>query len=475
MRDEKAMVRSKLRQDWRASREQGMTLIELLTVLAIVTALMGLSAGIYQRIRHGHALPAAVSQVSSVLRAARNYALTAGIPSKVFIEPQSADPDSLTPGRITAFGYETAAAWHFEDLRPADRSSAEPIDPGTEVQGALNEQAVVQGECYPVKGKIGTGIEFVNDGASIVADHRPRYHSPTGFSLEAWTLFFPPPLTEKDLRGKSSRKGAWKDPRREDRYAVISKHGSYEIGLLGDGACYVLIGDLDTPEESYFAATRGGVVLENRWAHLHCRYDGLSLTVEVDGTERECIPLDFELVDPDDWPPFPPSVPWSDGRLSISHPTYMFLGVIDQPKIRMAIEPRTFDLPAGIYFLNDPQVIRFDTRGSLDPLYHVEPVVVRLANFPRADLQPPEESDGLTGVATPAPNVESMADAEDDEEPEVGDPMAALAKYLEENTEGGVSSEAAGKRDATDQEAGEDGDRGEVQSVIVDLTGTIRG
>ncbi len=459
-------------------RQSGMTLIELLTVLAIVAALMGVSAAVYTNVRHSHALPAAGSQVSSVIRAARNWALTAGIPSKVFIEPQDVDLESNEPGRITAFGYELVAAWHFEDVGSTDPSvESSPISLDTVLVGALNERATVHGECYPARGKIGSAIEFANDGAAIVADHRPRYHSPTGFSLEAWVQFYQPDLTESQSRSaQKNKRGVWRDPRREERYAVISKHGSYEMGVLGDGAVYVLIGDLETEEEDYFAATRGGVVQNSEWAHLRVSYDSLSVTIEIDGSERESIPIGFEMVDPADYPGKPKTVPRSDGHLSISNPSSMFLGIIDQPKVRMAVEPRVYHLPAGIYFLQEKSIIRFDTRGSLDPLYHTQPVVVRVANFPRPALRPDETtSTGMTAVVTPV-NPDELQSLADPDSTEVGDPLAALAEYLKEHAEGEVKAEGTQARDAREDELQvEDAEGGQVQSVIVDLTGTIRG
>ncbi|MCA8962319.1 MAG: prepilin-type N-terminal cleavage/methylation domain-containing protein, partial [Planctomycetes bacterium] len=197
-------------------RDTGLTLIELVVVLGIVATLLGISSAIYQRVRQANALPAAASQVSSVVRAARNYALTSSLPSKVFVQPQKAESDA--PGKITAFGFELVAAFHFEDLRPGEGERVGAIPRGTRVEGALNEFGTVQGECYPVRGKVGTAIDFVNEGASIVSEHRPRYNSSVGFSLEAWVQFYPPELTDRERAiVEKNRNGVWEDPRRDSR------------------------------------------------------------------------------------------------------------------------------------------------------------------------------------------------------------------------------------------------------------------
>ncbi|MFQ5655520.1 MAG: hypothetical protein ACE5GW_12420, partial [Planctomycetota bacterium] len=276
-------------------------------------------------------------------------------------------------------------------------------------------------------------------------------------------------------------------PRREERFAVIAKHDSYEMGLLGDGAVYVLLGRLDG-DDSYTAVTRGDEVVAARWSHLRVTYDGVSLAVEVDGIEREWFPDGFHLIDPDDWPPFPDVVPASDGDLTVSHQLRFFMGLIDEPKVRVALEPRSYSLPSGIELLGRERTIRFDSRGSLDPLYHSRPVVVRVADLPDEE-DPGEPRKGTTAVAPrPPPGPRGGAAGAESLDPgDVGDPMRALARYVAENTErgsldgdpqgvGGIGDGSPGGAGAP-LSPGVEGDleRGRVQTIIVDLTGTIRG
>ncbi|MFN0057171.1 MAG: prepilin-type N-terminal cleavage/methylation domain-containing protein [Planctomycetota bacterium] len=458
------------------ARLRGVTLIELLTVLAIMTSLLGISVTVYRKAAKTHALPAAVTQVSSIVRAARNFSLTSSLPSRVFVEPDQQ--------RITAFGYEVVAAWHFEDA-PVETAANGDLPSATELVGAFGERLTVAGSCQMVRGKIGKAIWFANDGAALIADHRSRYVAPIGLSLEAWVQFDPPepPDAEALKRRRGGKLGEWDDPRREEQYAIISKEDSYELGLLGDGAVYLQLGDPKDEKTSYHVYTRGRCVLPGRWAHVRGSFDGFGITVEVDGIEVEWIPRTYQLIDERDWPVPPTRLSGSESYLSISHPERMFLGAIDEPKVRVAIEPRSYVLPTGVHFLGlKRQVIRFDTRGSLDPLYHTRPEVIQVGDEPRAKPEVTGMAPGRTAVMAEVKDESASRPTSD----EVGDPLKALIEYYGKNAEGEidvVSERSDGQlidgaggetNTSTTPNAGAK-QPGRVQNVIIDLTGSIRG
>ena len=458
----------------RRSAHAGFTLMELLVVLTIVGVVSGLSIGVYRKVSLQNILPASASEVSSVLRAARNFSVSSGLPSRVYIDAETET--------ISAFGYELVASWSFEDLEERELDSV--LERGETILGAFREPAEAQGLIEVMNGRVGRGLWFADEGASLVAPRRPRYDAPRGFSLEAWVLFNPQ---------APSRVNAWNELAREDLYAVISRPGSWEFGLRGDASVYAMLGDADRPNASttFFASTASGQVLGSRWVHVRASFDGLELTLEVDGIAREWRPEGFEGYDPRDWPPLPEAVEPSEAELMISHPRRMFIGGIDEVKVRVALEPMTARLPSEVAFVGNSRLIRFDSRGALDPIFHSRPVLVRIGEWGDVEFEEEEEGEGGTVVVNPAPTPEeeeAAAREEADAEIEdlLGDPVAAIASYLEaerlaaeEGLEGDeildVDPEFAtpGEGDP-DAAATEQGMR-RIHQIIIDLTGTIRG
>ncbi|MGE3165109.1 MAG: LamG-like jellyroll fold domain-containing protein [Planctomycetota bacterium] len=437
-----------------SGRCRGMSLIEILVVLAILTMILGLSVSAYQRLGRGYVLPAAASQVSSVIRAARNFSVSAGVPSKVFVDSSPEQP------QIAAFGFKLVANWHFEDAG-SEETEDRPIEPGAVLRGGRGDGASVVGRVFAAPGKVGRALYF-EDGGAAVADHKVRYHSVGGMSLEAWIRFLP------------------RDERPEALYAVISKPGSYEVGVTGDQAVYLSLWGAwgGRQDDEYLARSVGGVVIVDRWTHVRATWDGLELQLEVDGIRHGLCPVGYERIAEEEWPAPPARISGPDSYLSVSRPDRFFMGFIDEVKVRAALEPRVFELPSGVQFLGPSQTIYFDARGSLDPLRHREAVVVRMTDD--TALIRAESAAGGT-VAVPADPVSDDGDETEGEDAIPANPLAALARYLAEERERVRQAEGAENED-------EDGEPKPgrpayqemaapetIREILVDLTGTIRG
>ncbi len=432
-------------------RERGFTLIELLVVMSILVVLLSLSAGVYLRVIASNAVPAAAGQVANIIRSARNSSNVTSMPSKVFIEVERK--------RVTAFLYETVGAWAFEE---SGVYSGERIRTGLE--GAYREVLEPRGEVYADRGKIGQAVSFAGE-SYLTAEHRPRYNSSSGVSLEAWVRFYPPELTERDLKQRRQRPGAWVDPRRALEYSVMSKGDAYELGLRGDGGVYF---ELTSAEESsYLVLTGPRAVWPDRWTHLRVTFDGTELSIEVDGSAQYWWPDGFRDAKSEAWPALPSRLRASNEPLYVSHPDRPFLGRIDQAKFMVALEPTQYELPPQAFFDHARSfTIHFDSRGALDPLIHNEPVQVRISGVPAEE---PSEPTAQTGVVPGVRETEEGTDGSTEGEPIVEDPLEALLDYLE-----GLHREENGEEaEESAQESLEN--PADLEIIIVELTGTVRG
>lgn len=92
------------------------TLVELIVVLAIVTAVMGLSVPWFARLSAGHRLKAATREVAGMLQTARSYAISLGQPHAVVFASSGKEPDG------------DAARYHIEDAagRTVEKPAALP-------------------------------------------------------------------------------------------------------------------------------------------------------------------------------------------------------------------------------------------------------------------------------------------------------------------------------------------------------------
>jgi competence protein ComGC len=149
----------------RPSIKLGMTLLELLVVMALMVTLLGLSASIYVQMSKRFKDQGAAASLELVLRQARNAALAANAPA--FVELDAAEQ------RVVGWRYRTVGLWHFESMDEYGRSP-----------GAYHE-ATLRGAKIFKEGKIGKCAQlgpraYVDLGAS------PEYDLVDGGYLEAW-------------------------------------------------------------------------------------------------------------------------------------------------------------------------------------------------------------------------------------------------------------------------------------------------
>src|SRR5688572_2926531 len=91
----------------RRTPERGVTLIEILVVLMVISVLLGLGVGAFTGLHSGFEGDAAIERVKSCLRRARNFAISEKSTARVTFDAAA--------GSVTGAGFACVALFHLED------------------------------------------------------------------------------------------------------------------------------------------------------------------------------------------------------------------------------------------------------------------------------------------------------------------------------------------------------------------------
>ena len=333
----------------------GFTLLELLTVFALIAIVGGLGAGAFQAARRNYSFIASAGKIQGIIRAARNTALTTGTPAVAIIDP--------TSRTISAHAFERVGSWSFDDA-----AEGAPLIAGPRAEnrgGAL------------VTGVLGNALDFSSGGHADCGSD-PRFDVRTGIFIEAWVRHSsgtgpkaPASGTKKTTRSSKTRSGP-ATAAGEAAAAILEKAGSYFLGMTSSGALEGGIGD-------YRVRTRPGAVVSGRWVRVALRFDGKSVELSADGVPREI------AGDPSKGrkaTPLPQAAPVTTSPVTISSKTEPFPGGIDEVKLGGLAEPLTYSYPEEEHVVGWKRVIHFDGRGHLDPAFHQVPVKCVFVELP---------------------------------------------------------------------------------------------
>ena len=142
--------------------EAGFTLIELIVVISIIAALMGIGVAGYMAMGRGLSAEACLSSMEDTLRTARNFAIRSGSAGRVDI-----DTDART---MRAVGFKVVGLWHMEGP-----------------EGAFGLDLDIE-EAEDVKGKIGRGVLFQGKGSYAYCGDVGDIHRQEGVYVEAWVF-----------------------------------------------------------------------------------------------------------------------------------------------------------------------------------------------------------------------------------------------------------------------------------------------
>jgi prepilin-type N-terminal cleavage/methylation domain-containing protein len=305
----------------RTLRQRGVTLIELLTVIAILTALMGISAYTYIRMSRNYKEQGAAADLDIVLRQARNSAISGNSPAFVQIDPAK--------GRAVPWLYKTVGLWHLEEKASYGKT-----------RGGMHDGMFRGGEIFP-EGRIGKCARL-RDNAYIDIGSDPDFDLEDGGYLEAHIR----PLTYQ-FTG--------------DNF-ILSKQGSYALWIRQGGVLCGEAGGKRVEAKNYKIAP-------NRWTKVAMAWDSTSLRLMIDdglvGVGPGC------------------KAPTTQAPLLIGHESASLIGLVDEVRVMAATSGKEFTVPprTEIKLINNPwNAVYFAPDGTLDMRFHPGPVAISLTS-----------------------------------------------------------------------------------------------
>ncbi len=301
-------------------RSRGVTLLELLVVITLLGALLGLGLGAWGALAAPDML--AAGRIRDALRAARLAAQREGLPSAVVVDPAA--------GAVYALGLRAAGNWHFED----DEGSGWPV-PARHAAGALRPDGV-----------LGSALVLRDEAELLVPDLPPAAGGPEGFGVEVWLA-----------------------PEAEPRpMTLLERQGAWQLRLDEDGVLQVSVWlDARPAPEELRRAVPEAQLPPGRLTRLAVLFDGRSLHVAVDG--RRC-GEDTRL-------PAPRRLAAAGGgALRSGKGLERLRGSLDELRLFTVSAEAAGALPVEARLLGAPRVLHLDAAGRLDPAFHGGPEVV---------------------------------------------------------------------------------------------------
>ena len=306
-----------------AQRRAGFTLLELLVVIGILSLLMAIGVAAFRRTSMRMREDAAAARLDTLIRQARNSALSSGAPAFVELDTTNSAP------RAIPWAYRLAGLWHFEGHAGARETS-----------GAFRKKALVVG-CKSVEGKIGKGL-CMGDSAGTFRGHvdcdaDPDFDCEDGGYLEAY------------ICGESPF---------SNRQYVFHKKNAYSLSVESGGVLVGMAGSGQVAAQNYLLAPR-------RWTKVAFAWDRRSSRVLVDDAVMGVGPG--------------LKAPINNEPLFIGDEQATFLGRIDEAKILAAVAGEALELPLEAKLIHNAQpwnAIFFAADGSLDLRYHTGPLTI---------------------------------------------------------------------------------------------------
>ncbi len=405
-------------------RRLGYTLLELLTVVAIVMILLSMGVGVVAKLGKRNELEATTNTVRSLVRRARNKAREERAPALVELDVEGGEVRSFTRETLTLFRFEAdqlSGAITYAGAEDDSPKTGTPKKlPEYEIKGSYSVMGIVAGADSTDTGKLGSALEFRRPGSCVLLADRPALSPIEGVAIEAWVL---PAKLEDQIPKKSDDRATRTDdiekrvklagtpptptPDRSiqfwDRhpddpplFTVVRKGKAFEVAVTGNYAIQLAVtGPVGKTggEVTYVARSEDLALRPDKWARISLAFDGRELSCAIDGIRRSLVAVKGYDTQPERLIRDRSPLVFSD-----PDPDRAFAGVIDEVKLSGILRLERVTIPKNMALLAPTVEIGFDALGGLDPLKHPEPVVFWLSDHEEAlkTLEPPAPEPGKT-------------------------------------------------------------------------------
>lgn len=296
----------------RRSRRSGMTLLELLTVIVILSLMLGLSVYFLKNANRDLGVNASANTVKSVLTGARQLARSNAAPAWVVLDTKQ--------NALYMLAKETVGEWHLEDA-----------------SGAFGRDATISGG-VAVPGRVGMGLRM-GSSATVQCGQIPVYTPDEGVAVELW----------------------YQRKQRASRGVLCTIGDQVEVASEADGRVTARVGSLNVNSGNV------RVPLE-AWCHLQVIYSGRDLRLSLNRAPVGSV------AGRGAWSPGGVFTVGDSKQGVVGIVDEIRLSVII-PRDSLALSNETvFEFPAGVVVPPDGEVlIAFDGEGRLDPTVHAGP------------------------------------------------------------------------------------------------------
>jgi len=295
------------------TRRSGMTLLELLTVIVILSLMLGLSIYFLKNANRDLGVNASANTVQSVLTGARQLARSNAAPAWVVLDTKQ--------NTLYMLAKETVGEWHLEDAT-----------------GAFGRDATISGG-VAVPGRVGMGMRM-GSSAMIQCGQIPVYTPDEGVAVELWYL------RRRPGRGV---------------LCTIGEQGQFTVASEADGRVTAQVGSLSVNSGN----TR---VPLDTWCQMQLIYSGRDLRLYLNRAPVGSV------AGRGAWSPGGALTVGDSKQGLVGIVDEIRLSVVI-PRDTLTLSNETvYEFPAGFVVPPDGEVlIAFDGEGRLDPTVHPQP------------------------------------------------------------------------------------------------------